>query len=126
MKRIFVFFLAVCMVFSLVACSGDPLVQSTTNAGTATEEPQGTSGSLQDSKGNYILDSVEDLELLRQFPTATFTVAAEIDLGGATWEPIESFSGKISGQWNGTFNHTISNFVIEAKAGDTEVGLSAI
>ena len=71
----------------------------------------------------WTIYKAEHLSLLAQHPTANFVIAGEMDCTGMVWTTIPEFSGTITGVWCGVFNHTISNLVIEGKAGDTAVGL---
>ena len=82
-------------------------------------------GCKAEEKPNVVdgkIKTAADLKILAQDPTGSYTVDAEIDMGGAKWDPVEDFSGTLSGLWGGVFNHTISNFVIEAGSVDEAVG----
>ncbi len=55
--------------------------------------------------------------------TGSYNVAADMDLGGFVWNPIESFAGILTGadidnHQGGTRSPVISNFVIEVKNGN--------
>ena len=58
----------------------------------------------------YRIAQPEDLELLRQYPDATFELTADIDMDGVTFAPVEQgFTGTLDGD-----GHTIENLTITA------------
>ncbi len=119
--RILTLSLCLCMLLGLVACgdkTADPTVPEWL------EEPLDPAKCKYDEATNtWYITKYQELQLLRMYPDADFVVEKEIDCMGKVWTPVDNFTGTLSGVWGGEFNHTISNFMIAGKAGDTAVGL---
>ncbi|MFT4212689.1 MAG: ElyC/SanA/YdcF family protein [Microbacterium sp.] len=60
------------------------------------------------SDGTYTISTAADLDLIAAHPAADFVLAADLDLDGASWTPVDSFSGTLDGA-----GHTISDLVID-------------
>ncbi len=72
--------------------------------------------------GVYQITEPAHLTYMAQHPDQRYALADDIDMFGYTWTPIDDFSGALTGLIAGDFSYTISNLVIEAKEGDTNVG----
>ena len=74
-----------------------------------TEPDPATAEPGRDKFGYILISSPESFELLRKYPNDRFHVVEDVDFRGAEVEPIECFSGELTGTFGGEFNHTISN-----------------
>ena len=90
-----------------------------------TEPDPATAEPGRDKFGYIMISSPESFELLRKYPNDRFHVVEDVDFRGAEVEPIECFSGELTGTFGGEFNHTISNVKIRVKEGETAAGLFA-
>lgn len=77
------------------------------------------SGQISEGNGSeenpYILRTEEQLRAVQYEPNAFYVLAADIDLGGAEWNPIGTEGVPFSGGFNGSYkshNYVISNFSI--------------
>ena len=71
-------------------------------------------GLIIPSENTIIVRTAKDLELLHQYPNATFKLAANIDMAeygvGEGWKPVSGFTGKFDGR-----GYTINNLKIYRK-----------
>ena len=113
--------LCLCLLAGLLGC-GKPEPTDPTQV-PPENTPEVREPEYDQSTNTWTLFAAEHLLLLAEHPDANFIIGAEIDCKGMVWTPVPEFTGTVSGVWGGVFNHTISNLVIEGKAGDTAVGL---
>ena len=69
------------------------------------------------AQGYTLIKTAADLEQLRNNPSGKFILMNDIDLGGATWNPITTFSGTLNG--NG---YTIENFSVYSSPSINNIG----
>lgn len=131
MKKTVVLALAVAMVFSFAACDGgnSDIPETTVNPTTSTTpttytEPTALLEAVtpEQKKGAYQLSEPGHLAFLAENPGEDYVLCADIDMGGYVWTPVDTFSGSLDGAISSVYNFTISNLVIKATAGDTNVG----
>ena len=146
MKKILSLILIVCMLLSLCACGAQEQIQETqpeqpTEAAVeATEAP--TEGfvlpvieeeevsyddinELEPVDGVYQIHSIVGVQNIANHPDAKFNILCDIDLGGATLEPIGSKAAPFTGQIKGN-EFTISNFKIEKSTADGDMGFFGV
>lgn len=134
-QRIFLLVLAVLMLMVFTACVG-PQTQDTTDPQETTEPVVETTGEPTlpplvaeepTLKGNvYQITEPNHLLYMAEHPDKDYALAEDIDMRGSVWTPVDDFTGSLKGLIASTFNYTISNLVIEAKEGDTNVGFFRI
>lgn len=68
-------------------------------------------GGLGGIDNPYLIESVEDLDLIRNYPSAYFRLLANLDLEGIEFDPICDYNSPFSGHFSGN-GFTISNLSI--------------
>lgn len=144
MKRTLIFFLIACMLFGLCACGAQEEVQVTEEATLPTEaevveEPTvfvppvieeevisyDDVNELEPVDGVYQIHSIVGVQNIANHLDAKFNVLCDIDLGGATLEPVGSKDAPFTGQIKGN-EFTISNFTISKTTADGDLGFFGV
>ena len=131
MKKSLLVLLMALMLLAMCACGNTEVAESTapvdpTEPPETTQVPTLPSYEAQEpALKNNVYQITEPCHLIymAEHPNKSYALAADIDMYGYAWTPVEDFSGKLSGKMFSDTNYTISNLVIEAKEGEASVGL---
>ncbi len=101
--------LALVMLFALTACkepAADPF---------AVAEPEKVGDVYQITRPGHLL-------YMAQNPGHAYALAADIDMEGREWTPIDDFTGSLTGLIHADYNYTISNLTIRVMGNETDLG----
>ncbi|MBQ6839247.1 MAG: hypothetical protein IJO45_00965 [Oscillospiraceae bacterium] len=142
MKRLLSLVLVLCMMITFVGCTGSNEEVEVTEP-VAEESVEATEGGfilppkeeevisyddvneLEPVDGWYQIHSIVGIQNIANHLDAKFNILCDIDLGGATLEPIGSKDAPFTGQIKGN-EFTISNFTIEQPTADGDLGFFGV
>ena len=142
MKRLLSLVLVLCMMITFVGCTGINEEVAVTEP-VAEESVEATEGGfilppkeeevisyddvneLEPVDGWYQIHSIVGIQNIANHLDAKFNILCDIDLGGATLEPIGSKDAPFTGQIKGN-EFTISNFTIEQPTADGDLGFFGV
>lgn len=144
MKRFLSLILIACLLLSLCACGAQEEPEATDASLSETVEPTVAPAEgfilppveeevvsyddineLEPVDGVYQIHSIVGVQNIANHLDAKFNVLCDIDLGGATLEPIGSKDAPFTGQIKGN-EFTISNFKIETTTADGDLGFFGV